>query len=83
MKLSLGYSNVGIVVSVGSLVTGFQVGDRVVSNSPHFEFVISYPHLCSRIPANVSDECASFTVLGAIGLQGIRLIQPTLGRLFS
>ena len=80
--IPLGYSNVGIVVSVGSLVTGFQVGDRVVSNSPHSEFVISYPHLCSRIPANVSDECASFTVLGAIGLQGIRLIQPTLGETF-
>ena len=80
--IPLGYSNVGIVTAVGSLVTGFQVGDRVVSNSPHSEFVISYPHLCSRIPADVSDECAAFTVLGAIGLQGIRLIQPTLGETF-
>jgi threonine dehydrogenase-like Zn-dependent dehydrogenase len=25
------------------------------------------------------DEAAAFTVIGAIGLQGIRLVQPTLG----
>ena len=80
--IPVGYSNVGIVSAVGSDVIGFKVGDRVVSNSPHSEFVVSYPHLCSLIPADVSDESASFTVLGSIGLQGIRLIQPTLGETF-
>ena len=39
-------------------------------------------HLCASIPAAVSDEAASFTVLGSIGLQGIRLAQPTLGETF-
>jgi predicted dehydrogenase/precorrin-6B methylase 2 len=32
-----------------------------------------------HIPDDVSDEDASFTVIGAIGLQGIRLANPTLG----
>ena len=31
-----------------------------------------------KIPDNVTDEEAAFTVIGAIGLQGIRLLQPTL-----
>lgn len=30
----------------------------------------------------MSDEEAAFTVLGAIGLEGIRLAQPTLGEVF-
>jgi threonine dehydrogenase-like Zn-dependent dehydrogenase len=36
-------------------------------------------NLCARIPDVVDDESAAFTVLAAIGLQGIRLIKPTLG----
>ena len=39
-------------------------------------------HLCASIPAAVSDEAASFTVLSAIGLQGMRLAKPTLGETF-
>ena len=75
----LGYCNVGRVKSVGRGVTGFQRGDRVVSNGKHAE-VVSVPiNLCARIPDNVSDEEAAFTVIGAVALQGIRLVQPTLG----
>lgn len=77
--LSMGYSNVGVVVEVGAGVTEFQIGDRVVSNGHHAEFVAVPKNLCAKIPADVSDEHAAFTVLGAIALQGIRLIQPTLG----
>ena len=36
-------------------------------------------NLCARVPDAVPDEEAAFTVLGAIALQGIRLVQPTLG----
>ena len=80
--LALGYCNVGTVVAVGSGVVGFQVGDRVASNGPHAELVAVPQHLCAPIPAGVSDEAASFTVLASIGLQGIRLAQPTLGETF-
>lgn len=80
--LALGYCNVGIVIAVGPGVSGFQLGDRVASNGPHAELVAVPQHLCAPIPARVSDEAAVFTVLAAIGLQGIRLSQPTLGETF-
>lgn len=77
--LPLGYCNVGRVSEIGKGVAGFEVGDRVISNGKHAE-VVSVPiNLCAKVPDSVSDEEASFTVLGAIALQGIRLVQPTLG----
>jgi predicted dehydrogenase len=75
--LALGYCNVGRIVE--SRAAGFAVGDRVVSNGKHAEIVAVPKNLCARIPDKVSDEAASFTVLAAIGLQGIRLSQPSLG----
>jgi len=82
--LAMGYCNVGILQSIGEEVEdrGFQVGDRIASNGKHAEIVSVPANLCAKIPANVSDEAASFTVLGAIALQGIRLIRPTLGEAF-
>lgn len=77
--LPLGYCNVGQVVAIGSGVSGFAIGDRVASNGRHAEMVSVPVNLCARVPAGVSDEHAAFTVLGAIALQGIRLVQPTLG----
>lgn len=80
--LPLGYCNVGTVIAVGPGITAFSVGDRVASNGPHAELVAVPQHLCAPVPAVVSDEAASFTVLASIGLQGIRLAQPTLGETF-
>lgn len=77
--LPMGYCNVGVVVEVGAGVTNFEVGDRVASNGKHAEMVSVPVNLCARIPESVPNEDAAFTVVGAIGLQGIRLIQPTLG----
>ena len=77
--LPLGYCNVGTLLEAGAGVSGFGPGDRVVSNGKHAE-VVSVPlNLCARVPDAVPDEDAAFTVLGAIALQGIRLVQPTLG----
>ena len=39
MPLPLGYSNAGIVVEVGRNAGNFKVGDRVVSNGCHAEYV--------------------------------------------
>ena len=77
--LPLGYCNVGSVMQAGGGVSGFEVGDRVVSNGKHAEAVCVPINLCAKVPPQVSDEEAAFTVLGAIALQGIRLVQPTLG----
>jgi predicted dehydrogenase/threonine dehydrogenase-like Zn-dependent dehydrogenase len=77
--LQLGYCNVGVVAEVGKGVEGFRPGDRVVSNGPHADVVSVVKNLCARIPDTVDDESAAFTVVASIGLQGIRLVQPTLG----
>lgn len=77
--LPLGYCNVGIVEEVGKGVNNFNVGDRVASNGNHAEFVNVPENLVAHIPDSVSDKEAAFTVIGSIGLQGIRLINPTLG----
>ncbi len=80
--LPLGYCNVGVVAELGSGVDGFQEGDRVVSNGPHADVVKVSKNLCARVPDCVSNEAASFVVVASIGLQGIRLAQPTLGEAF-
>ena len=77
--LPLGYCNAGKVVAVGKGVTEFSVGDRVASNGNHAEYVCVPKNLVAKIPDNVSDEEATFTVIGSIGLQGIRLLNPTFG----
>ncbi len=77
--IPLGYCHVGVVHALGAGVEGFQIGDRVVSNGPHADMALVPKNLCARIPDAVSDDQAAFVVLSSIGLQGIRLIQPTLG----
>jgi predicted dehydrogenase/threonine dehydrogenase-like Zn-dependent dehydrogenase len=76
----LGYCNAGIIIE--TTVDGFSVGDRVVSNGNHAEVVRVPKNLCAKIPDNVDDESAAFTVIGSVGLQGVRLIQPSLGEIF-
>lgn len=80
--LPLGYCNVGIVTEVAPGVSGFKPGDRVVSNGPHADIVNVSHNLCAVVPDTVDDETAAFTVVASIGLQGIRLAQPTLGEAF-
>ena len=77
--LPMGYCNAGVVMEVGAGVTGLSVGDRVASNGKHAEVVCVPKNLCAKVPEAVTDEAAAFTVLSAIALQGIRLVQPTLG----
>ena len=77
--LPLGYCNVGRIIDIGEAVHGFSVGDRVASNGKHAEIACVPVNLCAKVPDSVADDDAAFTVLAAVGLQGIRLAQPTLG----
>lgn len=76
--IPLGYCNVGVVLEADAQ-SGYPVGTRIISNGPHAEVVAVPENLTARVPDNVTDEQAAFTIVGAIGLQGIRLLQPTLG----
>ncbi len=77
--MPLGYCNAGVVLDVGPGISGYQVGDRVVSNGRHAEVVSKPINLCAKIPPGVSDEHATFTVLSSVGLQGVRLLAPEIG----
>ncbi|MDD3000748.1 MAG: bi-domain-containing oxidoreductase [Candidatus Riflebacteria bacterium] len=77
--LPLGYSNAGTVLEVGEGVYGFKPGDRVVSNGYHAEVVCVGANLCAKIPDNVGDTAASFVVVSSVALEGVRLVNPTLG----
>lgn len=83
--LPLGYCNAGVVLECGTqnAECGLKPGDRVVSNGPHAEIVSVPRNLCAKIPDGVTDEQAAFTVLSSIGLQGMRLLDPTLGERFA
>ncbi|HAV12417.1 MAG TPA: dehydrogenase, partial [Opitutae bacterium] len=80
--LPLGYCNAGRVIEIGAGVEDFKVGDLVLSNSNHAEIVCAPKNLCAKVPSGVSPQEAVYGVVGAIGLQGIRLLEPTLGETF-
>ncbi len=80
--LPLGYCQMGTVLALGEDITDLRIGDRVVSNGPHAEVVCVPRNLVAPVPDTVPDEDAVFTVVGAIGLHGVRLLNPTLNETF-
>jgi len=79
VRAELGYMATGVVVAVGSAVTEFAVGDRVVcshSHASHFivdlESPLPQPRYILPIPDGVSDHSAGFATLGDVALHGIR-----------
>jgi predicted dehydrogenase/threonine dehydrogenase-like Zn-dependent dehydrogenase len=79
----VGYSNAGIVIAKGRLVTNFNAGDRVACAgagiAAHAEFSVIPVNLAVKIPDEVSFESAGFTTIGAIAMQGIRRANVTFG----
>ena len=79
IPIQLGYSSSGEVVKVGKGVSEFHIGDKVVCNGSHAEYVVVNENLCSRIDDNTDIKEAAFTVLGSIALHGLRLSDTSLG----
>ncbi|MFC6439596.1 bi-domain-containing oxidoreductase [Bowmanella sp. JS7-9] len=75
--MQLGYCNVGTILETSN--DNLPIGTRVISNGKHASVVRVPNNLIAKIPDNVSDEEAVFTVLGSIAMQGIRLVNPTIG----
>ena len=78
-----GYSAAGVVVDVGEHVDGFRSGDRVACAGAgianHAELIDVPVNLAVRIPDGLGTDAAATVTLGAIALQGVRRVQPTLG----
>jgi len=79
--MPLGYCNAGVVLAVGRGYTTLRPGPRGQQRLARGDR-LRPRNLCARIPDGVTDDQAAFTVLTSIGLQGIRLLQPTLGERF-
>lgn len=81
--MALGYSSAGLIVEVGEGLQGFKPGDRVACGgggfAVHAEYGVVPQNLLVHLPDNVDFECAAFTTLGAVALQGFRLAEPQLG----
>jgi len=79
----LGYSSAGEIIECGNAVTEVSPGDRVAcigqGFASHAEFVSIPANLMAKIPQGISDEQASFGMLGVISLHGIRCCGLTFG----
>ena len=82
----IGYSAAGIIIEVGPGLSHFQIGDRVACGGSqcayHAEIIRVPGNLTVPIPDNLDFPWASTVTLGAIALQGVRRVQPTLGETF-
>jgi predicted dehydrogenase/threonine dehydrogenase-like Zn-dependent dehydrogenase len=80
---ALGYSCSGVVLEVGSGVSGFQPGDRVACGgtgyATHSEINFVPANLAVRVPENVSLRAACLTTIGAIAVQGVRQANVNFG----
>ncbi len=74
-----GYSNAGIIIALGEGVKGLDIGDKVVSPSPHASLVLVKEDRLFKIPPEVPPEEATFFNLISIALQGIRKAQLEIG----
>lgn len=81
-----GYSAAGIVLEAGEGVSQFLPGDRVAcagAGYAHHAEVIAVPeNLAVKVPDALDFSRASTVTLGAIALQGVRRLNPTLGECF-
>lgn len=72
----LGYSISGIVVGIGSEVSSYKIGDKVVAAGLNYAVhagMVSVPKsLVAKIPDNVDFKSASINAIGSIALQGVK-----------
>lgn len=79
----LGYSSAGTVLMSMDTNGAFKPGDRVACGgggyAAHSGIVAVPQNLVVRIPDTLPLDCAAFTTLGSIAMQGVRQANPRLG----
>ncbi len=72
---AIGYMTVGRVEAVGSGVSDYAVGERVLAGGPHGSHWLVDPahggHI-AHLPDDISDDVAGFAILGDVALHGVR-----------
>jgi 2-desacetyl-2-hydroxyethyl bacteriochlorophyllide A dehydrogenase len=74
-----GYSMTSVVVEVGPAVTGFRVGDRVATQTPHAERFVVAASEAVAIPGDITDEQAAWMSLACTTQLGVRRAELQLG----
>lgn len=76
-----GYALAGDVIEVGPRVTGFTLGDRVITLKNHASLMLAStdPWDTLKIPTGVSYEESTFLPLASVALHALRRAQITLG----
>ena len=77
--LPMGYCNIGIIEKIGKNINNFSIGQRVISNGSHAEYVSVKKNLCALVPDEIDDHDAVFTILGSIALNSIRDAKVSIG----
>jgi threonine dehydrogenase-like Zn-dependent dehydrogenase len=81
-ELPLGYTAVGMVEAVGSEVTGFAGGDRVLGEGPHASHWLASQGSeqgLLPVPEEVDDASAAFAILGDVALHAVQRAQIAIG----
>ena len=74
-----GYNNVGRIRAVGAGVNWLEVGDRVVSPSPHASHILTGTNRVLKVPAGVEPTIAVYFNMAAIALGAVRKARIELG----
>jgi 2-desacetyl-2-hydroxyethyl bacteriochlorophyllide A dehydrogenase len=74
-----GYSMTSVVTEVGPAVTGFRVGDRVATQTPHAERFTVAAAEAVRIPDDITDDQAAWMSLACTTQLGVRRAGLQLG----
>ncbi len=87
----MGYTAVGRVEAVGSAITNFAVGDRVICGGSHATHWLVTPgkandlvagfrdYMIEKVPDNLTEEEAAFAILGDVALHGVRKAALQIG----
>ena len=81
--LPIGYSAAGEIIEIGTEVETFKRGDIVACAGAgianHAELIDVPVNLVATVPNGLDTQLAATVTLGAIAMQGVRRIAPTLG----
>jgi predicted dehydrogenase/threonine dehydrogenase-like Zn-dependent dehydrogenase len=81
--MAVGYSAAGEIIEVGADVESFKRGDIVACAGAgianHAEIIDVPVNLVAAVPDSLATELAATATLGAIAMQGVRRLAPTLG----
>ena len=87
VEYPMGYSASGIIVDQGSDIKDFKIGDRVAcaggQYAYHAEYIRITKNMCIQMRIMFLLKMLHHVTLGAIALQGVRRLNPTIGETFT